>query len=175
MTLFAADAVLYQGVTRWAFGLDNPNKAAAVLAFLLLVLLALAVRARREWAGWCWSALAAAVGCGLAHTFSRGGLTAFLAGAFILLIGLRKKLCAGRRWLPVVLAACALMGSAAWTGFAGRVANSSPAADASANVHGKPSNFAVVSNAEAPLKYFHTSLWKPSSETAAASPGRFDK
>ena len=131
MTLFAADAVLYQGVTRWAFGLDNPNKAAAVLAFLLLVLLALAVRARREWAGWCWSALAAAVGYGLAHTFSRGGLTAFLAGAFILLIGLRKKLCAGRRWLSVVLAACALMGAAAWTGFAGRVANSSPAADAS--------------------------------------------
>ena len=131
MTLFAADTVFYQGVSRWTFGLDNPNKAAAVLAFLLLALLALAVRARRGWACWIWSMLAAAVGYGLVHTFSRGGLAAFLAGALVLLAGFRKSLFGGRRWLPVLLAACALAGAAAWTGFAGRVARSSPAADAS--------------------------------------------
>ena len=56
MTFFAADAFFYQGIPRWAFGLDNPNKAAAVLAFLLLLLLAEALRARREWACWCWRA-----------------------------------------------------------------------------------------------------------------------
>lgn len=131
MTFLAADAVLYQGVSRWAFGLDNPNKAAAVLAFLLLALLALAVRARRGWACWCWSALAVVVGYGLVHTFSRGGLAAFLAGALVLLAGFRKSLFGGRRWLPIVLAACALAGAAAWTGFAGRVVRSSPSADVS--------------------------------------------
>ena len=131
MTFLAADAVLYQGVSRWAFGLDNPNKAAAALAFLLLALLALAVRARRGWACWCWSALAVVVGYGLVHTFSRGGLAAFLAGALVLLAGFRKSLFGGRRWLPIVLAACALAGAAAWTGFAGRVVRSSPSADAS--------------------------------------------
>ena len=131
MTLFAAETVFYQGVARWAFGLDNPNKAAAVLAFLLLPLLALAVRARREWVRWCAGASVALVGYCLVRTFSRGGFAAFLVGALILLMGLRKLLFSGRRWLPVLLAACALTGAATWTGFAGRVANSSPGDDAS--------------------------------------------
>ena len=131
MTFFAADAVLYQGVSRWAFGLDNPNKAAAVLAFLLLLLLALAARARRGWVRWCASVVGAFVGYGLAQTFSRGGLVAFLAGAIVLLAGLCKPLFCGRRWLPILLAGCAFAGAIAWTGFAGRVAHSLPADDAS--------------------------------------------
>ena len=45
MTFFAAEAVLYQGVSRWAFGLDNPNKAATILACVLLILLAACLRA----------------------------------------------------------------------------------------------------------------------------------
>ena len=129
MTLFAAEAFFYNGVSRWDFGLDNPNKAAAVLAFLLLALLALSVRARREWVRWCAGAAMALVGYGLVHTFSRGGLVAFLAGAVVVLAGVRKSLFRERRWLPVLLATCTLVGAAAWTGFAGRVANSSPAAD----------------------------------------------
>ena len=131
MTLFAAEAFFYNGVSRWDFGLDNPNKAAAVLAFMLLALLVLSVRARREWMRWCTGVAMVFVGHGLVHTFSRGGLVAFLAGAFVVLVGLRKSLFRERRWLPALLAACTLVGAAAWTGFAERVANSSPDADAS--------------------------------------------
>ncbi len=131
MTLFAAEDFFYNGVSRWDFGLDNPNKAAAVLAFLLLPLLALSVRSRREWLRWCAGAVMAFVGYGLVHTFSRGGLAAFLAGAVVVLVGLRKSLFRERRCLPALLAACMLVGAAAWTGFSERIANSSPGADAS--------------------------------------------
>ena len=131
MTFFAAEGFFYNGVSRWDLGLGNPNKTAAVLAFLLLALLALSVRARREWVRWCAGAAMAFVGYGLVHTFSRGGLVAFLAGAVVVLAGVRKSLLRERRWLPVLLAACTLIGVTAWIGFAGRIANSSPAADAS--------------------------------------------
>ena len=131
MTFFAAESFFYQGMARWDFGLGSPNKAAAVLVFLLLPLLALSVRARREWIRWCAGLILALVGYGLVRTFSRGGLLAFLLGALVLLAGLRKSLVVGRRWIPVLLTACTLVGAAVWTGFAGRVADSSPTADAS--------------------------------------------
>ena len=98
MTLFAAESFFYHGMARWDFGLDSPNKAAAVLAFLLLPLLALAVRARREWVRWCAGLALVLVGYGLVRTFSRGGLVAFLLGALVLLAGLRKSLVVGRCW-----------------------------------------------------------------------------
>ena len=59
--------------SRWDFGLDNPNKAAAILAFLVLVLLSAAMRARCAWARWCCAALSLVAGYGLVRTFSRGG------------------------------------------------------------------------------------------------------
>ena len=132
MMFFAAESFFYQGMARWDLGLDSPNKAAAVLVFLLLPLLALSVRARREWVRWCAGLAFVLVGYGLVRTFSRGGLVALLLGAIVLLAGLRKLLVVGWRWLPVLLAACTLVGAAVWTGFAGRVADSSPAEDASA-------------------------------------------
>ena len=131
MMFLDADVFLYQGVSRWAFGMDNPNKAAAILAFLLLLLLALAVRTRNGLCRWCSSAVGALVGYCLIHTFSRGGLVAFLVGAFVLLVGLRDSLFNGRRWLPILMVACVLAGVAVWIGFAGRVAGSSPGDDAS--------------------------------------------
>ena len=131
MTLFAADTFFYQGVPRWSFGMDNPNKAAAVLAFILLLSLAAILCVRRGWVRWCCCALAALVGLGLSLTFSRGGLVAFGVGALVLLVGRWKSLCAGRQWLPALVAACALAGALVWTGFAGRVARSLPADDAS--------------------------------------------
>jgi hypothetical protein len=131
MMFLGADVFFYQGVSRWAFGMDNPNKAAAILAFLLLLLLALAVRTRNGWFRWCSGAAGAFVGYCLIHTFSRGGLAAFLVGAVVLLAGLRNSLFNGRRWLPVLLAACVIAGVAVWIGFAGRVAHSSPTGDAS--------------------------------------------
>ena len=131
MTFFAAESLFYHGMARWDFGLDSPNKAAAVLVLLMLPLLALSVRARREWIRWCAGLLWVLAGYGLVRTFSRGGLVAFLLGALVLLACLRKSLVVGRRWIPALLAACMLVGAAVWTGFAGRVANSSPTSDAS--------------------------------------------
>ena len=141
MTLYSEDAVLYQGIPRWDFGLDNPNKAAAILACLLIVLLGLSLKSvktgqprldtLRRWFRWCCGALAAAVGFALVHTFSRGGLVAFIVGAFILLAGSWKGPNRIRRWLPLLLAAFMMIGAAAWIGLAGRMAHSSPDDDAS--------------------------------------------
>ena len=129
MTPLAAGTFFYRGVPRWDFGLDNPNKAAAILACLLIVLLGLSQKSR--WTRWGCGALAAVVGFALVHTFSRGGLVAFLVGAVILLVGSRKSPCKLRRWLPALLAVLVITGAALWTGFAGRMAHSAPSADAS--------------------------------------------
>ena len=129
MTPLAAGTFFYRGVPRWDFGLDNPNKAAAILACLLIVLLGLSQKSR--WTRWGCGALAAVVGFALVHTFSRGGLVAFLAGAIILLVGSWKKPCKRWRWLPALLVVLVIAGTALWTGFAGRMARSAPSADAS--------------------------------------------
>ena len=141
MTLLAGGAFFYRGIPRWDFGLDNPNKAAAILACLLILLLGLSLKSCKtgqtcfatfhRWARWGCGALAAVVGFALVHTFSRGGLVAFLAGAIILLVGSWKKSCKLRRWIPALLAVLVIIGAALWTGFAGRMARSTPSADAS--------------------------------------------
>jgi len=131
MTFLAAEGFFYRGIPRWDFGLDNPNKAAAILALVLLLLLSASMRARREWARWCWSVLAAVAGCCLVHTFSRGGMVAFFAGATVLFLGLRNDLRVARRWVPILLVAIVTASAALWTGFAGRMAHSSPSVDAS--------------------------------------------
>ena len=43
MTLLAAGTIFYRGVPRWDFGLDNPNKAAAILACLLILFLGISL------------------------------------------------------------------------------------------------------------------------------------
>ena len=86
MISLGADVFFYQGVSRWAFGMDNPNKAAAVLAFILILLLGTLLRAPRGRVALLRDrivrgalvATAAAVGYCLVHTFSRGGFVAFL-------------------------------------------------------------------------------------------------
>ena len=137
MTLLAA--TFYKGIPRWDFGLDNPNKAAAILACALLILLAACLCAPRGKAAllrdriWRATLVAAAAGVGycLVHTFSRGGLVAFLAGALILLVGSWKGPHKFQRWLPILLVALLMVGTATWMGFAGRMACSTPSADAS--------------------------------------------
>ena len=141
MTLLAGGAFFYRGIPRWDFGLDNPNKAAAILACLLILLLGLSLKSGKtgqtcfatfhRWARWGCCLLAAVVGFALVHTFSRGGIVSFLAGAIILLVGSWKKSCKLRRWLPALLAVLVIIGAALWTGFAGRMARSTPSADAS--------------------------------------------
>ena len=44
MTLFTEHPFYYKGLPRWDFGLDNPNKAAAILACLLVLLLGLSLQ-----------------------------------------------------------------------------------------------------------------------------------
>ena len=141
MTLLAAGTIFYRGVPRWDFGLDNPNKAAAILACLLILFLGISLQSEktgqtcfltlRKWIRWCCGALAAAVGFALVHTFSRGGIVSFLAGAAILLVGAWKKQCKLRRWIPALLVMLVIAGAALWTGFAGRMVHSAPSADAS--------------------------------------------
>ena len=139
MMFLDADAFFYQGVSRWSFGMDNPNKAAAVLAFILILLLGTLLRAPRGRVALLRDrivrgalvATAAAVGYCLVHTFSRGGFVAFLLGVSILLIGSWKGQREFRRWWPILFVALLMAGTAAWIGFAGRVARSSPASDAS--------------------------------------------
>ena len=141
MTLVSENPFFYKGLPRWDFGLDNPNKAAAILACLLIVLLGLSLKSCKtgqtcfatfhRWARWGCGALAAVVGFALVHTFSRGGLVAFLAGAVILLVGSWKQPCKLRRWVPALLAVLVIAGAALCTGFAGRMARSAPSADAS--------------------------------------------
>ena len=139
MMLLDADVFFYQGVSRWTFGMDNPNKAAAVLAFILILLLGTLLRAPRGRVALLRDrigmgvlvATAAAVGYCLVHTFSRGGVVAFLLGVPILFIGSWKGPHKFRRWWPILFVALLMAGTAAWIGFAGRVARSSPASDAS--------------------------------------------
>ena len=141
MTFLSAGTFFYRGVPRWDFGLDNPNKAAAILACLLIAFLGLSLKSGktgqtcfatfRRWIRWGCGALAGAVGYALVHTFSRGGLVAFLAGAVVLCAGSWKKPCKLRRWLPALLAALVIAGATLWTGFAERMAHSAPSADAS--------------------------------------------
>ena len=141
MTLVSENPFFYKGLPRWDFGLDNPNKAAAILACLLIVLLGLSLKSEktgqtcfltfRRWIRWGCGALAAAAGFALVHTFSRGGLVAFLAGAGVLFLGSWKKPYKLWRWIPALLAVIVIAGAALWTGFAGRMARSAPSADAS--------------------------------------------
>jgi len=127
MTLLASEMVF----RRWDFGMDNPNKAAAILAFVLLLLLAASLRSRKAWTRWSCAAASCIVGCGLVLTFSRGGLVSFAVGAAILCAGVWKGPGKLRRMLPVILLFVLLAGAAICTGFAGRMANSLPAGDAS--------------------------------------------
>ena len=132
MPFLAASETFHHGIPRWDFGLDNPNKAAVLLAFLLIIFLATVLRTHKRWIAWTGTVLAAATGYALAHTFSRGGFIAMLIGASIIILPeLLRRPNRIHRWLPLALAAAAIALSAALTGFAGRLANSAPSADAS--------------------------------------------
>ena len=131
MIPLCANEFMYRGIPRWDFGLDSPNKAATILAFLLLLLLAAILRTRRRWLAWSCTALAAPIGYAFAHTFSRGGFVALLAGVTAIVAShLHRQ--GGKRLLPLLLAAGMVAASAVWIGFAARLAESAPSADMSA-------------------------------------------
>ena len=130
MMLLAAGEIFYRGVQRWDFGFGNPNKAALLLAFVALLSVAAAFRAKSRWRSIICAAAGAAAVYGLVHTFSRGGFVAFLAGLVVLLVGFRKQLLS-RRAIALALIAVTLIAASALTGFASRLASSSPSTDGS--------------------------------------------
>ena len=132
MTDLAANGFLYHGIPRWDFGLESPNKAAILLAFLVILLLAALLRARRGWIMWSCASLAAVIGYALIHTFSRGGFLALTAGCAILLAAAWRNRSGRKRLVPILLVAGTLAACMVWIGFAGRLAQSVPAHDASA-------------------------------------------
>ena len=132
MISLAASKFLYHGIPRWDFGLESPNKAAILLAFLAILLLAAFLRARRGWITWSCASLAAVAGYALIHTFSRGGFLALTVGCAPLLAAGWRNRFGRKRLVPLLLVAGALAAGMVWTGFAGRLARSDPAHDASA-------------------------------------------
>ena len=131
------NSYFYNGILRWDFGLENPNKAAAILACLLVLLFAAILRTRRRWLAWCCVAAAALTGYGFVHTFSRGGLVALIAGIAILLLGKPKsrksseERSAASPTLAFCIAAALIALAAVWTGFSSRIASSAPGTDGS--------------------------------------------
>ena len=116
---------------RWSLWMDNPNKAAALVAILAVPVVAAACRAKSAWlacAAWCASA---ALGIVLVGTQSRGGLAALAVGAAIVLVAERRRLDSLARATPPVLVAAVLAFAAFCSGFAVRLAGSSPDSDMS--------------------------------------------
>lgn len=80
----------YNGIVRWQFGFDNPNKLAVLAVELVLIGLALACSARR-FARILGAALAVGSLYILLHTFSRGGIVALaVASVPLALVVLRR-------------------------------------------------------------------------------------
>ena len=132
MILLGANETFYHGILRWDLGFDNPNKAAILLALLLLPLLAVILRARRSWMVWGSATLALPVGYAFVHTFSRGGFVALATAGLLLLAASARHLRADRkRLIPLLVIGLSLAASAILTGFSARMANSVPTRDAS--------------------------------------------
>ena len=131
MTLTATIPCLHLGALRWDLGLENPNKAAILLACLLIPLLYGMLRARKAWLAFAFAALALPAGYAFLRTLSRGGFVAFAAGMAVVILAVLRDRLAGSRWLALLLIASLLSVGALWTGFAGRLAASRPSHDAS--------------------------------------------
>jgi hypothetical protein len=114
---------------RWCLWMDNPNKAAAFVALLAVPAIAFACRAKSVWAActaWCAAAGLCFV---LVQTHSRGGLVALAAGTAIVLVAERRRLCSPAKFLPLLVVAAVLVAAAFHSGFAARLARSSPGSD----------------------------------------------
>ena len=77
----------YQTIWRMDWGLNNPNKTAALIALLMLAIWLLPLV--RRWLFWVALPTFTALGICLMHTLSRGGILAAAAGFAVLLTHLR--------------------------------------------------------------------------------------
>lgn len=132
MSLLATTVYTYAGLSRWALGFDNPNKAAVLFASLALVAFTVALRARRDVISWMGFVLFGGAAFALLHTFSRGGLIAFGVGALIVLAASARVLRSPRRWIPLLVLVLLAGGLSVGRGALGRLVASAPTHDASA-------------------------------------------
>ena len=84
-------AFFYNGMVRWQFGFDNPNKLAVLAVELVLVGLALACSARR-FVRILGTALAVGSLYILLHTFSRGGIVALAVASVPLVLAILRRM-----------------------------------------------------------------------------------
>ena len=131
MTTPAAIPCLHLGALRWDLGLENPNKAAVLLACILIPLLYGMLRTRKAWLALAFAATTLPAGYAFLRALSRGGFVAFAAGMAVVVLAALRHRTAISRWLALLGIAALLSAGAAWTGFAGRLAESRPSRDAS--------------------------------------------
>lgn len=124
-------AILYNGLARWDFSLGCPNKAGAFAACLLVLLLGFMLKTRSKTLAWTLCALSCAGGYALVHTFSRGGLAAFLTGAAVLFAAALRSGMPKKRIVHVAAVSVAVACSVFTLGLSSRIAASSPERDAS--------------------------------------------
>ncbi len=124
-------AILYNGIPRWDFSLGCPNKAGALAACVLVLLLGLMLKSRSKVSAWTLCTLSCAGAFALVHTFSRGGLAAFLTGAAVLLAAALRSGRLKERAMHLAVVSAVIIGAVFYLGFASRLAASAPERDAS--------------------------------------------
>lgn len=80
--------IFYHGVWRMDWGLGNPNKTAAIIAEIMILVWWLAYW--RKWGFWAAVGIFTALGVCLIHTFSRGGVVALTTGLLALTLATRR-------------------------------------------------------------------------------------
>lgn len=124
-------AILYNGIPRWDFSLGCPNKAGALAACVLVLLLGLMLKSRSKVPTWTLCIMSCAGAFALVHTFSRGGFAAFLAGAAVLLAAAFRSGRLKERAMHLAAVSAVIVGAVFYLGFASRLAASAPERDAS--------------------------------------------
>ena len=124
-------AILCNGIPRWDFSLGCPNKAGALAACVLVLLLGLMLKSKSKVSAWTLCILSCAGGFALVHTFSRGGIAAFLTGAAVLLAASFRSGRLKERALHLCVVSAFIVSAVFHLGFASRIAQGVPGRDAS--------------------------------------------
>ena len=111
----------YDGMQRWQLWFDNPNKAAVILAQIAIVGLALFFARGRKRA-LVGLAMFMIPSMALVHTFSRGGIIAWLAGIAIIVLGKFHERIWRRRCAIAAVGVCIVLAMSCWLGLSRRMA-----------------------------------------------------
>ena len=110
----------YDGMQRWQLWFDNPNKAAVILAQIAIVGLALFFARGRKKA-LVGLAMFMIPSLALVHTFSRGGIIAWLAGIAIIVLGKFHERIWRRRCAIAAVGVCIVLAMSCWLGLSRRM------------------------------------------------------